>query len=396
MRRVFPVVLASAVLLVAQPKPVEEAWNLLAAGKRDQAIHLLREITGRDPGNVDSHLLLGSVLAEAGQREEAILHLQQAVKLRPDSAEAHHALGEALQTFGEKKPARREFEATVRLDPDFAPARVNLGAVLVEAGELDLAAPQLDRAIELLGQKPDAAYPHYLRAKVHTERNEMQAVEADLNAAVSLRPDFAEAWSDLGQVRKINLDDAGALAAFRRAVSLSPDDAVAQTRLGAEYLHQANAHAAVPHLQEAVRLNPKNQSALYSLQMALREDGQAEAARQVRLKLVELLRERDQASEKALTAVQLNNQGADLEKSGNLRGAVEKYREALRLNPEHAGIRTNLAVALLRTGAWSEGIAELRDAIRRDPDNDNLKAALADALAKAPPGTNLIQPHKAR
>ena len=180
------------------------------------------------------------------------------------------------------------------------------------------------------------------------------------------------------------MDDAGALAAFERAVELSPDDAVAQYRLGAEYLHKAKIHEAIQHLQEALRLNPGNQSALYSLQLALREDGQLEQARQVKEKLAELLRKRDKASENALTAVQLHNQGAHLEKTGNLRGALEKYRAALDLYPEHVGIRVNVAAALLRLGQWDEGISELREALRRDPGNTAVKQALVHAMAQAP------------
>ena len=208
----------------------------------------------------------------------------------------------------------------------------------------------------------------------------MEKAAAQLQQAVSLRPDFAEAWSDLGQARKTLLDDAGALTAFERAVELSPDDAVAQYRLGAEYRRNARLPAAIQHLREALRLDPENQSTLYSLQSALREDGQLEQARQLRVKLAELLRKRDKASENALTAVQLNNQGAGLEKSGNLRGALEKYRAALDLYPEHVGIRVNVAAALLRLGQWSQGISELREALRRDPGNAVVKEALAHAL----------------
>jgi len=151
----------------------------------------------------------------------------------------------------------------------------------------------LDRAIRILGHAPDAAHPLYLRAKVYTEQNEVEKAAAQLKEAVSLRPDFAEAWSDLGQARKTLLDDAGALAAFQRAVELSPDDAVAQYRLGAEYLREAKTKEAIQHLQEALRLNPENQSTLYSLQLALRADGQLEQASQVKEKLVGLLRKRD-------------------------------------------------------------------------------------------------------
>jgi protein O-GlcNAc transferase len=383
-------------LALAQRKPVEEAWDLLAAGKREQAILVLRHIIETNARDADARLLLGSVLAEAGNRAESIPQLEEGVRLRPNSAEAHHALGEAFHNFGETKAARTEFEKAVKLDPQFGQAQADLGSGLFQAGEFEAAAGHLDRAIEIMGNSPDSAYPRYLRAKVYTDRNEVEKAAAELNRAVSLRPDFAEAWSDMGQARKALFDDAGALAAFERAVALSPDDAVAQTRLGSEYLHQDKAHAAVPHLRQAVSLNPENQTALYSLQTALREDGQVEQAQAAKQRLVELLRRRDQASENALQAVQLNNQGAGLEKAGSLRAALEKYRAALNLAPDHVGIRTNFGVALLRSGQWNEGIAELREALRRDPDNTVLKSALRDVVAKAPPGTNLLNSPKSK
>jgi tetratricopeptide (TPR) repeat protein len=384
MRR-LPIILTLAGLLLAQRPRTEAAWDLLAKGDRPAAIRLLHEIITANPRDADARLLLGSVLMEQGERSESIAQLTEAVRLLPQSAEAGNALGEAFKTFDDPKAARRAFEKAVALDPRFAPARVNLGLILVDAGEFGASAEHLDRAIRILGHTPDAALPHYLRAKVYTEQNAVDKAAAQLQEAVSLRPDFAEAWSDLGQARKTLLDDAGALAAFARAVELSPDDAVAQYRLGAEYLRMAKIPEAIEHLQLAAKLNSDDQSALYSLQLALREDGQLEPARQVKEKLAELLRKRDKASEQALTAVQINNQGAELEKAGDLRGALEKYRAALDLNPEHVGIRTNLAVALLRSGQWSQGIAALREALRRDPGDTALQKALDDALAQAKP-----------
>ena len=35
----------------------------------------------------------------------------------------------------------------------------------------------------------------------------------------------------------------------------------------------------------------------------------------------------------------MNNEGANLEKAGDLQAAVEKYRKALELDPAHNGIR---------------------------------------------------------
>jgi protein O-GlcNAc transferase len=376
--------LLCAGLWAAQHPPVEDAWALLAKGQRPEAIRLLHEIIQADPGNADARLLLGSVLQEDGERAGAIAQLSEAVRLRPRSAEAHNALGEAFIAFDNPSAAHPLFEKAVALDPGFAPAHLNLGAILIQGGEFDAAALHLDRAIALLGNKPDAAAAHYLRAKVYTADGDLQKAAAQSQRAVSLRPDFAEAWSDLGEARKTLLDDAGALAAFERAVILAPADAVAQTRLGSQYLDRGKPHDAVAHLQEAARLDPQNQTALYNLQRALRLDGQAEQADAVKKKLAEVLREKDRTDQNLLAGLQLNNQGADLQNAGDLAGALDKYRAAHARLPDHVGIRVNLAIALLRLGQWKEGLEELRAAVARDPDNALWKAALDDALSQAP------------
>jgi len=368
----------------SQDKPVEQAWALLAKGQRPQAIRLLYDIVKTNPNDADARLLLGSILQEEGDRAGSIAQLTEGVRLRPRSAEAQNALGEAYQAFGDGKAARGPFEKAVALNPRFATAQTNLGLVLLEAGELESAGAHLDRAIELLGRQEDAAYAHYLRAKVCTAQSEVRKAAAHLEQAVALRPDFPEAWSDLGQARKTLLDNAGALAAFERAVALAPDDAVAQLRLGSEYLSQGQAHQAVAHLEQAARLDANDQGTLYQLQRALRADGQEEQAAAIKQKLAKLLRNKDESDQNAVTGIELNNQGADLEKAGDLRGALQKYRAAIQLLPDHVGIRVNLAIALLRLGQWQPGLAELREAVRREPHNAVLRAALDDALAQAP------------
>ncbi|MCC6859692.1 MAG: tetratricopeptide repeat protein [Bryobacterales bacterium] len=382
--RALALLAACAALLVGQRPPVEEAWDLLARGERDQAVRLLEKIVKSSPRDADARLLLGSILAEQGDRAGAILHLTEGVRLRPQSAEAQNALGEAYKTFGDWKAARGPFEKAAALDPKFAQARVNLSQVLLEDGDFEAASSHLDRALQLLGNDPEAAFPLYLRAKVYTERNEMEKAMQDLERAVTLQSEFPEAWSDLGQARKNLLDDDGAFAAFKRSVEQDPENAVAQYRLGAEYLRQGKAAEAVTHLEKSMTLSPRNQSTLYSLQLALRQVGQVERAAEIRKRINAMLRERDQESQNALIAVQINNQGADLEKAGKLREALEKYRAAVKLDPEHPGIRTNFAAALLKLGQWKEGIAELREALRRDPENAQLQEALRQALAHAP------------
>jgi protein O-GlcNAc transferase len=372
-------------LLAAEPQPadVEAAWRLVARGRRDDAVALLRRIAKAEPRNADARLLLGSLLMEAGQAGESIDVLSEATRLRPGSADAHNTLGESYKAFRRPDDARREFERAIQLDSAYAQAYVDLAELQLEAGDAESAAPRLDRAIALLGEKPDAAHPRYLRAKIATERRDPAKAAEDLEKAVALRPDFAEAWSDLGEARKSLGDDTAALAAFQRAVALSPDDAVALTRLGSQLLDSGKAREAVQPLQQAARLDPRNQSTLNALQMALRRDGQVEQANEVRSRLAAVIHERDRADQNQVASLELNNRGAELEKEGKIREAAEKYRAALALTPDHVGIRVNLAVAQLKMGQWDEGIAGLREALRRDPGNTDIRRALDDALAQA-------------
>ena len=374
-------------VLLAQGPKLERAWKLAANGDRQGAEAVLHRLLKTEPGNADAHLLLGSLLTEDGNREAGIAELQAAVDLRPDSAEAWNALGETYNRFDDRPRARAAFARAVALNPRFGIAQSNLGAALLDSGDKSAAAEHLDRAIPLLGHSADAADALYFRAKIDLDTGNSAAAVSHLDKAVALRPDFAEAWSDLGQAKKLLLDEPGALAAFQRAVALKPSDAVAQYRLGAEYLRQEKVAQAIDPLEAAARLNGGDQSTLNALAAALRRVGRKEEAAAVKQKLAQLLHDRDIASQNALTALRLNNEGTELEKSGNLPEAVNRYEHALELNPDHNGIRVNYAVALLRSGRWREGLEQMHLAGRRDPNNEKIQTALKDALAQAPPDT---------
>ncbi len=380
-------ILAALAFFAAQKSQLDEAWKLAANGQTAQAIQVAQRAVAANPRNVDARLLLGSLLMEKGDRDGSMHQLNEAVRLRPNSAEAQNALGEAYHNFGDSKSARAPFEKSVALNPGFAQGHVNLGLVLLESGELPNASVHLNRAIALLGRKPDAAYAHYLLAKVYLAQSNAQNAAAQLESAVSIRPDMAEAWSELGQARKLLLDETGATAAFERAVKRDPSDAIAQYRLGAEYLEQEKIDPAVEHLQAAYKLKPDDQSTLNSLQMALREQGKPEEAAKIKQELAALIRRKDKSSQNAVKAVALNNEGARLEKAGDLHAAAEQYRQALALNPEHNGIRVNYAVALLRLGQWTNGLNQMHEALQRDPTNQTIQTALNDAISQAPPGS---------
>ena len=376
--------LASAVPAMAEQDAVAAARELLAKGSAERAVEMLRPVVADEPDNADARILLGTALALEGVRAESIAQLHEAIQLRPESAAAYNSLGMALSRFLETSAAREAFEKAIRLDPNLASAHVNLSTILAQSGESALATQHLDRAIQIESDTPLAARAYYLRAEIHRERNELEASRADLEQAVRLRPDFATAWSELGVVRRVLAEETGALQAFEQAVRFAPQDGTAQLRLGSEYLRNGKPHEAVEHLRRALRIGPDSRAVLYNLQRALREDGQIEDAKTVEARMQQLLLQRSRVSATSLEVAKLNNQGVELEKTGNVLAALGKYQAALELDPEHGGFRLNLGLALCRLGRWDEGIANMREVVRRDPNNAQAVKALYIALERQP------------
>lgn len=373
----------SAQQLHAGQNLLEKAESLLSKGATAEAVVVLRQIVADDPRNVDAHLLLGTALALTGDRGESIKQMAVAVQLRPDSAGGHNQYGMVLSRFIELKTARQEFEKALELDPTLAEAHVNLSLILAQAGELISAGDHLDQAIKLQGSLPAAARTHYLRAKIWGAQNRIDKSIDELETSIQLRPEYAEAWSDLGGMRRLSLDSSGAVQALEKAVALNPHDSTAQYRLGQLYLQDGETVKALDHLKIALLGDPSDVATLYSLDRALRKAGKLEEAKPIEKQLADLRAKSDRASTVAFAASRLNDEGIALERSGDVWTALAKYRAALDLDPTGTGFQLNYGLALCRLGRWDDGIAELREVLRLDPDNQEAAKALYIAVDQA-------------
>jgi Flp pilus assembly protein TadD len=377
---ILAVVLAGWCPTALGQQDLQTARELVSKGSSDKAVAVLRQLITADPNCADARILLGTTLAVEGIRAEALEQMAEAARLRPSSAQTHNAYGTVLSRFVELKAARQEFERALELDPNLADAHVNLSLILAQAGDFSEAAEHLDHAIELHGNSPNAAYAHYLKAKIWGAQDQIDKAIRELQKAVLLRRDYEQAWSDLGGMRRLALDNAGAVRALQRAVALKPEDALAQYRLGQLCLQNGDSLRAINHLKKALAQTPNDRGTLYNLMLALRKTGHIEEAKAIDKRIAALQQQDNRASEVGFAASGLNNEGIQLEKSGDVHGALAKYRAALDLDPTGYGFRLNYALALCRLGRWQDGIAELREVLRVDPDNVDAAKALYVAV----------------
>jgi len=89
----------------AEIQPLAARWCLLAricvhAGKPAAAISALEQAVAREPGNVETHLSLATLLADGGRLHQGLAEVDQALALDPAHAGARRLRADLLQRLG--------------------------------------------------------------------------------------------------------------------------------------------------------------------------------------------------------------------------------------------------------------------------------------------------------
>jgi tetratricopeptide (TPR) repeat protein len=403
-------------MLANKPRPASQSpaddlykqgQEAAARGDLDTAREKLTEAVRVDEGNMQAHNLLGFVLGQQGDMTSALVHLERAVALEPDSAESHYNLGVACWYSGSKDKAISELRESVRLDPAAAASYAFLGTSLRETGELEeaqknlqgaiallppmpatyidlgivflrmgnldkalgqieaglhtsstaLPAPDWDNAIagvrELLAKDPKRADAHnVLGLLLGRKGSPSSEVVAEFREAVRLRPDFAEAYDNLGLVLTQSGNDPEAIAAFREAVRIRPDYADAHANLGA-VLTPTESEEAIRELEKAIALAPELVKAQFNLAEAYGSNPNHGPAKQI-----ELLCKVIAAAPGFARAHQAL--GKALLQDGKMTEAIAELQEAVRLDPQSGESHYQLGLALARAGRKDEGTTEVQ------------------------------------
>jgi tetratricopeptide (TPR) repeat protein len=155
-----------------------------------------------------------------------------------------------------------------------------------------------------------------------------EAAEA-CRATIARAPEHAEAHYLLGTVLRQQGDIDGAVAEFRETIRIQPASAEAYLSLGQALLRKKDREGSAAALAEADRLNRMKvdrQAAIFAVDLGKRRLGE-----------------------------------------GDVRGAIDSLREAVRLAPDLAEAHLQLALALDRQGASAEARQHFDEARRLAP-----------------------------
>src|SRR5918995_4724437 len=170
---------------------------------------------------------------------------------------------------GKAAEAKAIFEALLRRYPEEADLHLFVGITLLRLRDPQAAESSVRKAIAI---DPDHVEARTLLAWIEAEiRGNFDAAIAEYKKVVQLRPDFPQAYNNLGVALKRKGELAQAAENFNRALERQPDFGAALNNRGWVFAEQNKWSDARRDFEQALKINPQDDGALYGLSQSLRE-----------------------------------------------------------------------------------------------------------------------------
>jgi len=253
-------------------------------------------------------------------------------------------------------------------NPNHVEALHLLGLIAGQYGNDDQAIDLIGRAIRL---KPDLANAHSNLGNSLMRKGRLDEAVASYRRAIELKPDYFAAYCNLAAALKNqgHLDES--IAASNRAIQLNPNSAEAYNNLGNAQENKGEFGLAISAFQRAIELNPNDAGAFCNLGGLLNAIGRVDQAISLCRRAVQLQPDRAEAH---------NNLGIALMNKGELDEAEAALQRAVRLKPDYAEALGNLGAVLKEKGQLEQAIAAFRRAIKISPANAAIHSNLVYTL----------------
>jgi tetratricopeptide (TPR) repeat protein len=244
------------------------------------------------------------------------------------------------------------------------------GTCCARLGQLDAAIKSYEQALAI---KPNYAEAHSNLGVTLNNLGQLEEAVKSYDKALAIKPDYAEAHYNLG----ITLKELGQLEAavksYEKALAIKPNFAKAHSNLGATLNDLGQLDAAVKSFEQALAIKPDYAEAHSNLGNTLKELGQLDAA----------VKSYEQAlAIKPDYAEAHSNLGVTLKELGQLDAAIKSYEQALAIKPDYAEAHRNLST-VKRYSADDTQITQMESLLSTDSLSQSDRIHLNFALAKA-------------
>ena len=236
---------------------------LAALGRWPEAVTAYENAVALDPCHVDARFNLALALFRCKQTAEARTAYDALAALTPDIPEMDVLHGEILRAEGRPGEAVEALSRAIAHGIDTAEVHVNLGLALEDMHRGDEAEAAL-QAANRAASGGDAAACFHLGNR-YRDQGRKDLAEQFYGQALRLRPDFAEAYNNLGLLLQERGEAERAAACFSEALATDPMLDAAHTNRGSALLKQGWMDGAIDSFKRALEINPASAEAWNNL-----------------------------------------------------------------------------------------------------------------------------------
>ncbi|MCX5894661.1 MAG: tetratricopeptide repeat protein [Proteobacteria bacterium] len=173
----------------------------------------------RAPQCARAHDNLGTEYFKRKEYPTALMHYKQAVQIRPEHAIFHNNLGRAYGVVGDIQNAQAELEQAVALNPGLAEAYNNLGIAYYQKGDYRKAAELFWKS----GSMKPSELVSFNYARSMLQLGVVAEAVRALEEAVHLKPDYVDAYQELGAIFLKKGDRQRCVAYLEKALQAAQD-----------------------------------------------------------------------------------------------------------------------------------------------------------------------------
>lgn len=224
-----------------------------------EADKLAKEILQKNPGHVEGHILLGSVLYAQGERDKAFAEINYAIQLDPKRVESYLSLARFYIVTNDRTQAEETFQRAISVNYNSGLAHTEYGKFLAQSNRLADAEAEMAKAVTV---DPSNRSSRFVLASFYLVNKQFDKAEAAYKALADLDPTKPESRAVLADFySSVNrLDEA--IAIYQQIVSQSPDFTQGRYRLGEIMLMRGDTQGAMAQINEVLAKDQHDRQAL--------------------------------------------------------------------------------------------------------------------------------------
>jgi len=252
------------------------------------------------------------------------------------------------------------------------------------AGACNAGLMQFDAAIinykKALKINPDYADAYSNMGNALKDKGDLEAAIESYKQALKIKPDYAQAYNNMGNALKDKGDLDAAIISYKQALKIKPDYAQAYSNMGNALKSQGDVEAAIDSFKQALKIKPDYAQAFNNMGNALYDKGDLEAAINSYKKALKIKPDYFQA---------YNNIGIALKDKGDLEAAIDIYKQVLKIKPDYAEVYRNLST-IHRYKEHDEYFLKMQSLYQSASVSDEQRCHLNFALSKASEDLNEV------